>query len=401
MSLFRSFLSQTSWFKVIFIFSITLSCTTTATRQNYLATVKDINLYLKTRDPITTDDSLNQEMQTCKEVELCVKKVFNHYCRSGKQVRNLSTNIVAVFGGSQAGTPIDVAAKMRQVAALKIRKLVSQYYRRIPLLENSEKRDGFVTAVPFENINDIINGFRNSRISYGSYPVMLTTIGTDQRIVIGFTQLSEYPIVGDIHSSNPIGIKYCNALDWQKNNCANDKDCEIFKNLGTCSVANQIESYFGYVNPKAEHNSGIKPPHSLHLVTPTYPFEPAIFANNFTMLIPAKTQFEIFSQDVFLQSFDQNTIARDWGIFGVKKKLDNVPDYLNKMVPIFFVKKDQTFDITNAINRRRDLWIAYIDRFTSVKEAQDRDPDITKYEVSLDLSPFCAYGRPISDLLTK
>jgi hypothetical protein len=66
-----------------------------------------------------------------------------------------------------------------------------------------------------------------------------------------------------------------------------------------------------------------------------------------------------------------------------------------------FVRTDGTFDLAAAVRDRKRLWSAYIERFSSVKEAQDKDPDVTRYEVTLDLSAFCAYGRPVTDLTTK
>lgn len=66
----------------------------------------------------------------------------------------------------------------------------------------------------------------------------------------------------------------------------------------------------------------------------------------------------------------------------------------------FFVSGGK-FQLGEAVRDRYSLWDAYFQSFTSYKAAQTKDPRVIDYEVSLDLSLFCAYGRPVDDFISK
>ena len=55
---------------------------------------------------------------------------------------------------------------------------------------------------------------------------------------------------------------------------------------------------------------------------------------------------------------------------------------------------------SEAIKYQKIIWERYINKFTTVKELNLSEKEI-KFEVSLDLTLFCKYGRPVSDLVTK
>ena len=58
-------------------------------------------------------------------------------------------------------------------------------------------------------------------------------------------------------------------------------------------------------------------------------------------------------------------------------------------------------DIANALRYRELYWRQYVERFTSIKEAPSDEGGALKFEVSLDLSLFCRYGRPIRELVSR
>jgi len=55
-------------------------------------------------------------------------------------------------------------------------------------------------------------------------------------------------------------------------------------------------------------------------------------------------------------------------------------------------------DVDRAKKCRDKIWQRYIRKFTNIKEASTIDPQVLNVELSLDLNPFCQYGRKISDL---
>ncbi len=58
-------------------------------------------------------------------------------------------------------------------------------------------------------------------------------------------------------------------------------------------------------------------------------------------------------------------------------------------------------DIRHAINGRVDFWMQYVANYSSVTEKPTSDPQIIKYEVTLDFDRFCQYGKPLRDLVSQ
>lgn len=58
-------------------------------------------------------------------------------------------------------------------------------------------------------------------------------------------------------------------------------------------------------------------------------------------------------------------------------------------------------DISKAIDQKDHMWKAYINKFTSIKEASDQNSQKSAIELSLDLNVFCKYGRSISALQSQ
>jgi hypothetical protein len=58
-------------------------------------------------------------------------------------------------------------------------------------------------------------------------------------------------------------------------------------------------------------------------------------------------------------------------------------------------------EISNLLNDSQHLWRQYFDHMTSVKEANTDNPQIVRFEATLDLAPFCSFARPVADLVSK
>ena len=65
------------------------------------------------------------------------------------------------------------------------------------------------------------------------------------------------------------------------------------------------------------------------------------------------------------------------------------------------VDGDGKVQISAALECQDKIWKRYIQKFTRIKESTTRDPQILNVELSLDLNPFCQYGRKISDLQSQ
>ena len=66
----------------------------------------------------------------------------------------------------------------------------------------------------------------------------------------------------------------------------------------------------------------------------------------------------------------------------------------------YFLKEDGSFNLSDAIHNRKKIWDDYIAAQTSLKESQTDDPQIIDFEVELNLTAFCSYGRFVGDLVT-
>jgi hypothetical protein len=58
-------------------------------------------------------------------------------------------------------------------------------------------------------------------------------------------------------------------------------------------------------------------------------------------------------------------------------------------------------DISSALKFRKQLWRVFVEEFSTVKEAPSENPDVLRFQVTLDLSYFCRFRQRVSDLLTS
>jgi hypothetical protein len=76
-------------------------------------------------------------------------------------------------------------------------------------------------------------------------------------------------------------------------------------------------------------------------------------------------------------------------------------DTLKIQDPLGRDSKTHRWTIEAANRDANALWDAYMTRYTSVKEVQVPEEKLTKYEVELDLEPFCRYALPKKDMIAR
>jgi len=346
------------------------------------------------------------------------KEYFNLYCQSGKQKRALKTKIKAVLPKAPSGMMLDEAAKFDKTVHDKADAIVSNYY----LIGHGSKyetkqeiqpinykinrtlaKTAHFSASSFKTFDQHVKYFKSPLDARQSAnPVELDSDDRDSEgdvecggkcppvracpVVVSFSERGKPILLGFKHL---LGAKIENSGGTDLYDKPERKNIHVDIQEPDCG-------FIGEVDTKGLKSTNMQ---TVYPIKPLVPFEPRFFSSSFTMLMPLKVQRTVWAN-------------------GSKEKLKNLPNYAtaseeqraNAFREIdqkindwqgFFVNEDGTFNISDAVKERSDLWQEYIQTFTNVKRSQSADPQIIDYEVSLDLNVFCAYGRPISDFITK
>lgn len=113
---------------------------------------------------------------------------------------------------------------------------------------------------------------------------------------------------------------------------------------------------------------------------PTHISELKLLVDNFTMLEPFEFQNEAYKCD--------------------DDCLKN-PYMDHDKVDLIAVDSEGKQSISDALEKRDEIWIRYIQRFTKIKEAKSLNPRVANVDLELDLNSFCRYGRNIADLQSQ
>jgi hypothetical protein len=302
------------------------------------------------------------------------EELFSFYCKSGRQDKPLLRNIKAVISKPPKGITIDEAAKRDQLVLAELREIVQSYYS-IGLSWHSgliRKKGSNLVATRSKSPDEFVKYFkgqapdfiRNGARSNASYPVIIGFEDLKESLILGTLPLAAFSQAmgpNNLLTNRPDDsvriIHYTGAIDWGF--------------MGVLSLES-LE-----VSGNAKDERGPFPHEPIHPLTPVLPLESHVFVSVYTMLIPGDVQNKIFAK--YLREDSTFKLPSNGA----------------------FIKDDGTFDISSAVRSRDSLWELYIKAMTSVKEAQTDDPQIILYQVSLDLNPFCAYGRPIKDMITN
>lgn len=306
------------------------------------------------------------------------------YCRKGKQIRPLVTRFEAIVSQPPKGMAVDDAGELREQVHIVLRDIIKDYYRwglrprkyfMIP-----PNPDGMPTyspknifGLPFNDQESLRQYLKESRINTDRVnPILIADRQGKKPILLSLVRL---PIYGAWGGSG--------------------KDDYVIGEERPPYSPYYGEMVFGEPSEKPfvvhSKDSSYRRQSTGNIIYPLrlmVPLEPAAFWLSYTMLIPLDVQKKIFD----LNGLRTSTCEEGRCLADYKG---------NDRSNGFFVNSDGTFDIRNAIRDREELWDVYIQHFIKLKEAQTADPQIVKYEVSLDLNPFCAYGRAVEDLLSK
>lgn len=309
---------------------------------------------------------------------------FNHYCTSGRQIRDLTTHLQAVLPKLPPNIPLDRAAQysvkilkiMRDTAQryylispesrMYVRYLIAKYstvksYKMI----DDQKQDAIPPIIGMDKTSheSYLNLFKVNPIPESNLPVKHTReflrdakatiiqVDSDHPILVGLVPLPHYQVYNPYRDFRGIG-------------------------LGDRLTIDNIDGFaYGVVGSpskkKLSTNNEAQP--EIFPIMRGFPLEPNLFSGYFTMLIPSEVQNKIWNKS--------NT-RRYWRTN-------------------YFIKWDGSYDLEEAINSRRQIFNQYIERFTTVKEAQSEDPQIIDFHVTLDLQVFCQYAKPVEDLVSK
>ena len=300
---------------------------------------------------VTWVTPVSDEMKTAKQFDRVLQspqETLKLYCSNGKPRRSWNLPIRAIVPRPPAGIPIDQASEIKGRVYQAFRNIIGPAIfidEPAPLVSGaSEVTAGArVVAVSTADPETVLAKFRETRLTENATTLMVGYDG-QRGLVLGVIEAREF-VVERIGSP------------------AEDK----WKLKGIAGGTRHNPSLMGAVwtdrRFKSAEGDVIYPVH------PAGVLEAGLLPMHFTMLIPS----------------------------GVQKK------YFAELTPErgFFIRDDGTFDLGDAVGGRQRLWNAYFNKAVVVEEAQTSDPDVVQFNIRMDLDLFCAYARPVQDLLTK
>lgn len=270
------------------------------------------------------------------------RKVFNLYCSKGKPQRAIRTPIRVVLPRAPKGVAIDQAAELREKIYLTFRDMAKSFYapatyEKAVRAQSNETKNIQFYGLRSASASEFINDAKELRLSK-NLPVTYLHIHGSPTIYLAMVSLPSFTTTN-----------YLGSLPGM---------FQIKESKDQSPIYGGIDVVFPKRLFRDEDGKAIYP------LYPALPFETEFFPMHFTMLIPDTTQQQIFGGNRY------------------------------------FLKSDGSFDFTSAISNRERLWQDFVVAQTSLKESQTDDPQIVDFEIELNLSAFCAYGRLISDLVT-
>ena len=269
------------------------------------------------------------------------RRVFAAYCANGRSLRPMQTHIRAILPRPPKGIAIDTAGDVKEKVHQVFRSVAKSYYSRGTYLKDADQGQGSdglqMLAIREASVDTFVKLAKESRATDQASVSLLAMYG-NQSLFLGLVAAVPYQAVGYSGSRKDL-------FQWRESGAMT-------------SSKSSLDLVFPGRPMKAEDGKVIYPLYQ------AIPFEIAYFQRHFTMLIPPETQRQAFG-------------------------------HAN-----FFVRSDGTFDLGMAVSHRADLWDAYVASQASLKEAQTDDPQIIDFQTDLNLKLFCAYGRPVADLVT-
>jgi len=303
-----------------------------------------------TRFKVSWVTPLNDEFKTREQFQRVLsspKETLKVYCASGRPRRDWSLPVRAIVPRPPAGIPIDEASAIKGRVYQAFKAVLGPG---IFLDEPAPALTGPVTA----QVSDVValpapdraaaeKSFRETRLS-PSVTTLLLAFQGESGLLLGAIDSPHYNIE---RGGSEVEDK------WR---------------LKAAPIpASRSDGLMGVIWPARRFKSSTG-----DFIWPVHPaavLEAALLPMQFTMLIPPAVQARYFGAAV-----------------------PGSP---------FFLRDDGTFDLSQAVKDRQKIWNAYFSKAIVVDEAQTQDPDVVQFNLRFDMSLFCAYARPVDDLLTK
>lgn len=276
---------------------------------------------------------------------------FPQYCQSGKQVRDVTQKIRLVIPRPPKGLALaaaqNKAAELKQVGEAMI-PLFFQYASDpsdVLILKEGEKYPAVRSfALQSGKSVDLEKEFQNPRSTVGG------VVYINRFVFLKPTDSDVVYLVPNRFTELHWGLKYF--------------DAGIYSN-------HPIPGRSGLFALTPERSIRAK-----NLTTQPY--------NAVSVLAPAR--------NMALYDFHTNFTA----LISATKVQEDLPELQS-----IFLNPDGSISTAKALQAKEQFWKFYLQKFTTVKEAQSDNPAFKDYEVSLDLNLFCTFGRQTMGLLSK
>lgn len=131
----------------------------------------------------------------------------------------------------------------------------------------------------------------------------------------------------------------------------------------------------------------------------------------FTFIVRVKNKIIVYQSNLSSRrmsydktySTDLNNLISNYVVLAPKEVVEKIEGSESDSADLqtTILSESGEIDISKAVGQKDHLWKAYINRFTSIKEASDQNSQKSTIELSLDLNVFCKYGRSISALQSQ
>lgn len=276
------------------------------------------------------------------------RETLKVYCANGRPRRAWQMPVKAIVPRLPAGIPIDEASQMKGRVYQAFKSIVTStiFLDEPPVVGAVEPKvpgGNKVVALPSPSRPDAEKAFRNTRLN-GSVMTLLLAFQGEDGLLLGALDSPQYAVE---RGGSEIEDKWRLRAAPERN----DRGGGL---MGVVWPARRFKGSAG---------------ETIWPVHPAAILEAALLPTQFTLLVPPSVQSQYFG-----------SAAPGRG---------------------FFVRDDGTFDLSEAVKKRQAIWNAYFSKAVAVDEAQTNDPDVVQFNLRFDMELFCAYARPVDDLLTK
>ena len=304
-------------------------------------------------------------IQAAKDNHGTILALYDGVCREKKPIGNLSININLIVPKPGKGIPLDIATQARNAYVEEARKQVHQFFAAVstcqpPAQGSSQVHNGNQLAIIGDS--SLRNQLLASELGIKLAPVFQNGFNSDAYPVF-LSVLSD----DDVYLGSPHGLTFINQ-DGHTGGLGN------YVKIGMPFAMQLTEDWVPRIlamNPTpptkrtVKQEGGKSKDDIVRPITEVCDRVLGVWRQNFVVMIPCSEQKKYFGQ-------------RD--AVGCQ---------------------DGHLSISQSVTDSQSMWKLYFDHLVSIKEAVTNNPQIIRFEATLDLKPFCAYARPVMDLVTQ